>query len=291
MEIIMTLGQRIRSARIEKGLTQRQLVGDHITRNMLSKIENDSATPSVRTLEYIARRLELPVSYFIADSIYSDGSSPDGLDEMRKAYKEGRYAECLRLLEQHKEVSTTDEGYLLMARSALGAAHAAFREGDVAAAKEYADSADYYNKQGMYYSAAVDAEMSLILCECALKLDISEFEENAAEFERAVREISFIDRYRLDRAEYLIRMNETELTRKTLSEVKASDDAMKARYYYLSGTCKMAEGQFKEAVENLKRAEAVGETAETDRALERCYMELEDYKMAYFYAAKRRDEE
>ena len=39
----MTLGQKIRSARIERGMTQKELVGDHITRNMLSRIENDSA--------------------------------------------------------------------------------------------------------------------------------------------------------------------------------------------------------------------------------------------------------
>ena len=64
----MTLGQKIRSARIERGMTQKELVGDHITRNMLSRIENDSAMPSMRTLEYIAARLDLPAGYFMADS-------------------------------------------------------------------------------------------------------------------------------------------------------------------------------------------------------------------------------
>ena len=42
----MTLGQKIREARQSKGMTQKELVGDYITRNMLSKIENDSAIPS-----------------------------------------------------------------------------------------------------------------------------------------------------------------------------------------------------------------------------------------------------
>ena len=51
----MTLGQKIRAARQERGMTQKELVGHYITRNMLSKIENDSATPSVRTLEYLAQ--------------------------------------------------------------------------------------------------------------------------------------------------------------------------------------------------------------------------------------------
>lgn len=282
----MTLGQRIRSARIERGMTQKQLVGEHITRNMLSKIENDSATPSVRTLEYLAHRLELPVSYFMADSVYSDGSSPDGLDEMRKAYKEERYTECIELLEKSKEVSTTDEGYLLRARSAIGAAHKALEEGDVAAAKEYADSADYYNKQGIYYSAAVDAEMSLILAECALKLDISEFEYNAAEYERAVHAISFSDRYKLDRSEYLICQKETELAVKLLDEVKPADDIMKSRKLYLTGLCRIEEGKFGEALEPLKKAEEIAESTAIDAALEKCYMELDDYKMAYFYASK-----
>jgi transcriptional regulator with XRE-family HTH domain len=282
----MTLGQRIKNARIEKGMTQKQLVGDHITRNMLSKIENDSATPSVRTLEYLARKLELPVSYFVADSIFSDGSSPDGLDEMRTAYKEGRYIDCLNLLEKNSEASSTDEGYLLRARSALGAAHNALLEGDVEAAKEYADSADYYNKQGMYYSAAVDAEMSLLLAECALKLDISEFEYNAGEYERAVREISFSDRYALDRGEYLIRTGDPEGAAELLDSVKPIDKTMEARLYYLQGICLIASERYTEALEPLKQAEELIQTPELDRALEQCYLELNNYRMAYYYAAR-----
>jgi len=283
----LTLGQRIRSARIERGMTQKQLVGDHITRNMLSKIENDSATPSVKTLEYLAHRLELPVSYFMTDSTYSDGSSPDGLDEMRKAYREERYIDCIRLLEKSREVGTTDEGYLLRARSALGAAHKALEKGDVREAKEFADSADYYNKQGIYYSAAVDAEMSLILAECALSLDISEFEYNAAEYKRAVRAISFSDRFKLDRSEYLIRQGETELAAKLLGEVKTEDKALKARQLYLLGLCDMEGGKYEDALHPLKKAEEISDSSALDAALEKCYMELEDYKMAYFYASKR----
>lgn len=62
----MTLGQRIREARLDRRLTQQELVGEYITRNMLSKIENDSATPSVRTLEYLAERLGLSPGEFLS---------------------------------------------------------------------------------------------------------------------------------------------------------------------------------------------------------------------------------
>lgn len=47
------LGRRIKEARIAKKMTQAELVGDFITRNMLSRIESGNATPSVKTLEYI----------------------------------------------------------------------------------------------------------------------------------------------------------------------------------------------------------------------------------------------
>ena len=48
----MELGQRIKAVRLEKGLSQRQLCGSMITRNMLSQIENGSARPSMDTLAY-----------------------------------------------------------------------------------------------------------------------------------------------------------------------------------------------------------------------------------------------
>ena len=63
----MELGQRIRQLRLSKGMSQRQLCGDVITRNMLSQIENGSARPSMDTLSYLAARLEKPVSFFLEE--------------------------------------------------------------------------------------------------------------------------------------------------------------------------------------------------------------------------------
>ena len=50
----MELGDKLRQARLDAGLTQRQLCGDRITRNMLSQIENGLARPSMQTLRYLA---------------------------------------------------------------------------------------------------------------------------------------------------------------------------------------------------------------------------------------------
>lgn len=287
----MTLGQKIKQARLERGMTQKQLVGELITRNMLSKIENDSATPSVRTLEYLAARLDLHPGYFLADAGHSDGSSPDGLDEMRKAYREGRFADCIALLDGDIGRATTDEGYLLYTRASLAAAHAALSAGDLNAAREYAESADYYNKEGIYYSAAVDAEMSLILAECALENDLSEFEPNAHEYERAVKEISYFHRYELAKAEHLLKSGEAELASRALSGMAGTPPELQAKKLLLEGECLIAQKRFADAVNPLSEAE---HSAETDEKLlrriysrlEACYIELEDYKLAHLYASR-----
>ena len=159
----MTLGQKIKSARLERGLTQKELVGDAITRNMLSKIENDAATPSVRTLEYLARALDLPAGYFLGGAGLSDGSVPDGLDEARAAYREGRWTDCLAALEADKKAASSDEGYLLFSLAGLNAAAQALERGDFSAARELAEAAQYYNQEGMYYSPFLDLRISLLL--------------------------------------------------------------------------------------------------------------------------------
>lgn len=290
----MTLGEKIRRARIERGMTQKDLVGDYITRNMLSKIENNGATPSVRTLEYIAGRLDLPTGYFLGDFTASGGMSPDGLDDMRAAYKEGRYYDCIALLEESKTAGSTDEGYLLRALASLSAAREAFGRADYEEAKQQADAADYYNKEGMYYSAEIDAEMSLILAECALYLDISEFEENAREYERAVRDISFSARYRLARAQYLIRTGETEaalLGLEPFVEDEGATDDNEGQRMFLLGKLQLDSGDCRTALEFFEKAEKLltFPSKELYAAMESCCQSLEDYKRAYEYVVKQRD--
>lgn len=63
----MELGEKIKALRQEKGLSQRQLCGEFMTRNMLSQIENGSARPSMDTLAYLAAQLGKSVSFFLEE--------------------------------------------------------------------------------------------------------------------------------------------------------------------------------------------------------------------------------
>lgn len=166
-------------------MTQKELVGDYITRNMLSKIENDSATPSVRTLEYLARALGVPSGYFLSGASISDGSVPDGLDGARSAYRQGDWQACLAALEEDKLAGTSDEGYLLHARAGLYAAQAALERGDWEGARELAESAQYYNQEGMYGDSATAARLALIQGQAIQQLGEEGYQVQRAAFTQA----------------------------------------------------------------------------------------------------------
>lgn len=60
------IGTKIKELRSAKMMTQQELAGDHITRNMLSRIENGFALPSLPSLLYIADRLSVTPGYLLA---------------------------------------------------------------------------------------------------------------------------------------------------------------------------------------------------------------------------------
>ncbi|ASS73826.1 hypothetical protein CIG75_01785 [Tumebacillus algifaecis] len=64
---MISLGQKIRELRVQKGLTQQELGAGIVTISMISQIESDKAYPSHKVLEQVAERLETPIEYFIAD--------------------------------------------------------------------------------------------------------------------------------------------------------------------------------------------------------------------------------
>lgn len=70
----MTLGQKIRAARLEQRLTQEQLGGRDFSKSYISELERDHRTPRLTTLKILARRLNRPLSYFL-----------DGVTEDREA--------------------------------------------------------------------------------------------------------------------------------------------------------------------------------------------------------------
>ena len=132
----MELGEKIRQARQELGLSQRQLCGDVITRNMLSQIENGSANPSMATLQYLAAQLGKPVSYFLQEETVLS-PNPALLQQTRQAYSQRQYRTALDMagLYQGPDALFDEEWYYLQALCALALAEQLCAQGDYAGAE------------------------------------------------------------------------------------------------------------------------------------------------------------
>lgn len=108
----MTLGERIRLARKSAGITQTELAGNFITRNMLSKIENDSVYPSLQTLLYISERLRIPVGEFFTDDDSNSAELRFRESEIRRLFLEGDSDLCIEFCEKYSE-AVSDEMNLI----------------------------------------------------------------------------------------------------------------------------------------------------------------------------------
>ncbi len=73
-------------------MTQKELAGGEITRNMLSRIENGAAYPSIGSLLYLAERLEVSPAYFFDESEKTQSEIESMLCSY---YNEGEYEKCI----------------------------------------------------------------------------------------------------------------------------------------------------------------------------------------------------
>lgn len=63
----LRIGEKVRRLRNSRGLTQRELAGNSVSRNMMSMIESGAALPSLDTLLHISEILGVPAGYFFAE--------------------------------------------------------------------------------------------------------------------------------------------------------------------------------------------------------------------------------
>lgn len=180
------LGQRIKEARLAKKMTQAEVVGSFITRNMLSQIESGNAVPSMKTLTYLAQVLELPPSVLLPDVTEgSEGTdSPDFSDSVavipedaaslykaKEAFLRGDDAEAFRILSTIDETSVlSDEVQALLARVALCLASSRSSEENFSDALDLAKTAATAAAKGLYASPETKSKALLLLSEAAASL-------------------------------------------------------------------------------------------------------------------------
>lgn len=261
----MALGQLLKQARIEAGLSQRQLCGDEITRNMLSQIENGTARPSMDTLRYLASRLGKSVSYFLEEQTAS--ANQPLMIRARDAYAAGDFGAVLEILRKYRADGIFDaEAALLRSLAAMGRAEAALQEGRRPYAAALLQDAA---AESVYYGPELERRRLLLLAE-ALPEQTAEIANSLPSDDRAL----------LLRAKAALEAGEYQ---KCACLLDAAEDKNTESWHLLRGEACFAQGAFAAAVEHFQKAEA-----QALPQLEQCYEQLGDYKMAYFYAKKQR---
>jgi len=264
----MELGQKLRQARLEAGLSQRQLCGEQITRNMLSQIENGAARPSMKTLQYLAARLGKSVSYFLEETAVVSPNQ-QVMASARRHYDDGAYAEAALTLTLYREpdpVYDREKG-ILWTCVHLELARQALAQGREPYAVELLEKAAV---ETAYCTRELERQRLLLLGRirgqsvCRLLPSLDE--------ELLLRAQAALDSGSLTRAEHLL---------------EAAQDHEDPRWNLLRGELFLRRENYRDAARCFHSAEETA-PAQTAPRLERCYRELGDYRRAYEYACKQK---
>lgn len=255
----MTIGQRILSARQDAGLSQRQLAGETITRNMLSAIEHDKARPSLDTLQYLSGMLDKPVSWFLGEDVPSVDGFPVML-EARRAYDEKQYRECLTLLGQIPGGEVLGrERELLSLLASLNLAEQAMEDGRMPYARMLLEQP--LGESCAYFTPELARRLALDRVRAGLTEEIPEDDALLLRAERAIMEKRYGDARR-----YL-----------------DARDQRTERWYYLMGEALFGLEEHPAAAECYHRVEeSMGKAVR--RRLQLCYAAMKNFEKAYYYA-------
>lgn len=260
----MTLGEKLKQARLDAGLSQRQLCGDVITRNMLSQIENGSARPSMATLSYLASRLEKPVSYFLEEqAVVSPNLAV--MEQARNCCRAEDWGGCMAALETYQSPDTVcdSEAELMKNISCLKMARQALGEGKLPYARALLERVA---QDSIYYSA-LRRQHQFLLAKAEVETEPVDLDE-----ELLLQAAAALKKSDYDRCGDLL---------------QAVKDKKNTRWALLKGEACFGKGDFAQAVAWYQKAENEFPEKAYPR-LEECYRELGDFKLAYEYACKQR---
>lgn len=263
----MELGEKLRRARLEAGLTQKQLCGEEITRNMLSLLENGSASPSIRTLQYLSRQLGKSMSYFLEEEAVVSANLMV-MEQARQCFDAGDWSGAARALEHYREpdpVYDREKG-LMQSLLLLAMAEQAMDQERTVLARELLNRLE---AEPAYCAAEISRRRALLLGRLG---------------EKTAQELPSMDEELLLRAREALDDGQYQRAACLLDAVQEQSDA---HWSLLRGRAYLSEKHWSEAARCFHAAED-RYPRETAAALEHCYRELEDYKRAYEYACKQR---
>ena len=134
------LGERIRAARTAARLTQTQLGAPHFTRAYVSAVELGKIRPAMRSLEFLAVRLRVPIASLVtsaedfARESAADTMDGDPLEEARTLLTRGIAEQSAADIERGLELASDVDDPEALAERYADLASARRRAGDTAGA-------------------------------------------------------------------------------------------------------------------------------------------------------------
>ncbi|MBE6565467.1 MAG: helix-turn-helix transcriptional regulator [Ruminococcaceae bacterium] len=287
----MNIGERIRELRISKLMTQADLAGDRITRNMLSCIENGSANPSLSTIVYIAGRLGVPAGFLLAEQgdemAYRKMSN---LSNIKKAYTTGDVQSC-RSLCLSGCPEPDDEISLLLANCDAEIAVEEFWRGRLRSSCRFFDEALSYAEKTIYSTDAIEAEIRVYFrlmerISHTLYSDLLDEEKTLS-----VKSNSIISQYldaleSLDNGDVTVAQTLIEQLSQT-SENSFFEAHLQSKVLILQKNYKQAQKALLQLLQDDETPLNKIELYTVLGDLEVCCRESEDYKNAYRYASEK----
>lgn len=262
----MELGDKLRQARQDAGISQRQLCGDTITRNMLSQIENGSARPSMTTLQYLAQRLGKPVAWFLEDG---EAVSPNQVLILRARQDPAQALDILAAYQQPDPVFDPEykvlqvKGLLFLAEQALEEGKKPYALSLLEQAEQYASDCPQQKRQLLLLKYRAQPSQA-----AALAAKLPNIDE-----ELLLRAAAAAEAGDLLRAGALL---------------DSAEDRQSPTWCFARGEICFALKEYARAASFYEKAESAMPRQALPR-LEACWQQLEDYKKAYYYACRQRE--
>ena len=257
----MELGEKIKAERLAMGLSQRQLCGDMLTRNMLSQIENGSARPSMKTLGFLAERLGKPISYFLeAQAVTSPNEAC--IAAARDAFDKKDLQKMRGALDTFQEPDGVffEERQLLEYLWHLEQARQAIEKDMLPYAVKLLWQAE--KLEGIYITELLRYRARVLLGVAGEPVKLA-----------------------CDEDALLARARQAKDPMRQLEILGAAEDKSSKAWNLLQAEALFALWRYGEAADHFEKAP---QTVQVWHSLEVCYRELGDFKRAYEYACKQR---
>ena len=271
----MNIGEKIKARRKQLGLTQSEVAGDKISRNMLSLIESGNASPSLDTLYYIAEKLNIRIEYLVSTDI-----SQQVFDrivhenEIFIAFRDGSYEKVVELVDIYGQ--NVESLLMLATESAFRIAREKVKHGSLASAKHWISVTEKHLASTTYENKMLLAKIAL-LSSIAQNIQSPKLNFDQQTYELLVQDSTDEEYYR-----YYLGDLDFPYRNEIISLHIKAKNLIRTR-------------NFNEAIALLCQAEDSKTQDNYDAYtffgiytdLENCYKELLDFEKAYRYATKK----